>query len=440
MATLLIGNQYTDQMVGELDSFPPEVRRVGGNTALRLLWGAHQGDILIAPQAASPAFLRYALGLVGVDPDSVSVLVPPPGRFGADVLSADRLRHEGFRTELHERIAESEVTRVLPFYFDNAAAELTETLGLDTSTPGFAFAGQNGAEIPNSKSVFRAVAAGIGAPLADGAVVVDSREAAGRIWAMLSSGRCVIVKQDFHVGGFGNEILSPVQGIQALGASRVVTLTEKRAADDHIAGQWRKYSNGGRHNVIIEDYAPDSVPLYAEAAIADSEITVLNHGEIRMAPVFDGFVIPGKVTTPGQRAEFLDAVALLGEAVRAMGYRGLINIDGIVTPDGRTMLTEFNGRLGGSTHLHEIGTRLVGPHYAEQRILATRNHWPVPSFGDAVSCLRANDIAYDHGSRSGVVITCDHSHLEGAVEYCVVATDVDQADEIEKLMWESFPH
>ena len=292
----------------------------------------------------------------------------------------------------------------------------------------------------NSKGVFRAIAAGVGAPIAAGAVVSNSRDVAERAWALLDAGRCVIVKQDFHVGGFGNEILSPVKGIQALGASRVVTLTDRPAVEEHVARQWSRYSNDERHNVIVEDYAPDSVPLYAEAEITDSKTTVLNHGEMRMAPVFDGFVIPGKLTTPAQRATFLEAVTLLCEPVRAIGYRGLINIDGIVTPDGATLLTEFNGRLGGSTHLHEIGTRLVGHEYAARRILATRNHWPVPSFEEAMSLLHANGIAFDSTTRTGVVITCDHSHLERAVEYCVIAADVEQADEIEKLMWESSPH
>jgi hypothetical protein len=440
MATLLIGNQYTDRMVGELASFPAEVRRVGGNTAYRLLWGAHDGDVLIAAREPSPEFLRYALGLVGVDPASVTVVVPRPGRFGTDVLSADRLLNADFQAQLRDRIDTAAISRVLPFYFDNAAADLVEALGLGDSTPGFAFVGQNGPELLNSKSVFRAVAAGVGAPIADGRVVSDRREAAARVWALLDAGRCVIVKQDFHVGGFGNEILSPVKGVQAIGASQVVTLTDRVAVAEHVARQWSRYSNEERHNVIVEDYAPDSVPLYAEAEITDTATSILNHGEMRMAPVFDGFVIPGKVTTPAQREAFLAAVTLLCEPVRAIGYRGLINIDGIVTPDGATLLTEFNGRLGGSTHLHEVGTRLVGPDYAERRFLATRNHWPVPSFDEALSRLRANGIAFDSASRTGVVITCDHSRLEGAVEYCVIATDVEQADEIEKLLWESSPH
>ena len=132
MAMLLIGNQYTDRMVGELDSFPAEVRRIGGNTAFRLLWGAHDGDVLIAPRAPSPEFVGYALGLVGVDPASVAVLVPRPGGFGTDVLSADRLRNADFQAQLRDRIDASTVSQVLPFYFDNAAASWSRRSGSAT--------------------------------------------------------------------------------------------------------------------------------------------------------------------------------------------------------------------------------------------------------------------------------------------------------------------
>ncbi|GAA4539557.1 preATP grasp domain-containing protein [Amycolatopsis samaneae] len=440
MPSLLIGNQYTEQMVGELESLPEGIRRVGGNTAGRLLWAARPGDIVVVPQPLNPELHRYVFELLNIAPDSVQVVVPPPGRFGTDVLSADRLLGSDFREQLKEHVKAANTGQVTPFYFDSTIAELAGELGIGASTRGFSFVDQNGASLLNSKSVFRAIAAGIGAPLADGSVVTDKNEATARIWSFLDTGRCVIVKQDFHVGGFGNEILGTGPDIQAIGASRVVPVGSWEELREHVDRHWHHYTNNGRNKVIVEHYSPDSVPLYAEAEVTDSGTAILNSGEMRMAPVFDGFVIPGKETTPAQRAEFLEAVTLLCEPVRAMGYRGLINIDGIVTPEGNTLLTEFNGRLGGSTHLHEIGSRLLGPGYAGRRVIATRNHWPAPSFGEALERLRTHDIAFDHDTGSGVVITCDHSRLERAVEYCVIADDVAHSEKLEQLMADSSSH
>ncbi|RCV48913.1 preATP grasp domain-containing protein [Marinitenerispora sediminis] len=437
MGTLLVGNPYNEHLVGDLDGFTPASRRAVGNSGLRMAWLAGPGDAVVAAQDVDPGFLRYLLGLKGLPADSVSLLIPPPGRFGTDVLTRDRLLHPEFVEQARRVVAENGIDRVLPFSFDPVVVALARELGLSDATPGFAFLAAAGHDLLNSKSAFRAIAAGLGLPLAEG-VVADARQEAEAFAAgLLAEGRAVIVKQDFHAGGYGNEILAPAPGVEQVGASRLTVLRGRAEAARHFERHWHRYAEGGG-KVVLEHYLPDSVPLGSEVEVAAEAVTGRHACEMRMAPVFDGIVIPGTATTEEVRRTFMDAVLALCEPVRAMGYRGLINVDGIATPDGRVLLTEFNGRLGGTTHLHWFGTNLVGADYLGSRLLVTRNRWRVPSLAAAIGALEAAGLAFDPGRRRGVVIACDHSRQAGAVEYCAIAEDRRDAEEMEKTLADLF--
>jgi hypothetical protein len=136
MPTLIISNQRTEEMVGDLELLDPEYRLYVGNQAQRMAWCLRDGDVLVLPIAVSEEFLRYVTAALGIARDSVKVLVPPPGRLGEGVLSQDRLTDEGFLATLREAVQTHGVDRVLPFHFDSSVAELTRTLGLDKATGG----------------------------------------------------------------------------------------------------------------------------------------------------------------------------------------------------------------------------------------------------------------------------------------------------------------
>ncbi|ABD11439.1 hypothetical protein ThrDRAFT_04486 [Frankia casuarinae] len=431
MSTLLIGNSYNDSLVADLASFREADRQVAGNISLRMIWLAEPGDILVLPQPPRPEFVRYALTLRGLDVDSVLIMVPPAGRLGSDVLTGDRLLDGGFLAELRALVTKRNVDHACPYVFDATTAHLIRELGLHRSMPGFGFYEAGGADLVNSKSVFRAMAGGLGLPVTTGIVATSRAKAQEFAADLVAANRCVIVKQDFHAGGYGNEIISPRPDVQPLGAPSLRVLDSQDAVRRHFDSAWSRYSVDGRHKVIVEDYVPDSMPLGAEVRIT-AEGSRLHHiGEMRMAPVFDGVVIPGAVLSEKNRAEFNDIVLRVCDSIRALGYVGLANIDGILTPDGDLLLTEMNGRLGGTTHLHWIADALVGHDYQTECVLMTRNHWHVSSFDDAVARLRTSGLLFEPDARAGVLIGCEHIQQSGVVEYCIVAKDVDAAEEIE---------
>src|SRR4051812_10514249 len=114
MPTLIISNQRTEEMVGDLNSLAPDYRRYVGNQAQRMAWCLAASDVIVLPIAASENFLRYVTGLLGIDRRSVRMIVPPTGHAGDGVLSADRLRHPDFLRELRYVVAEHRIDRVMP--------------------------------------------------------------------------------------------------------------------------------------------------------------------------------------------------------------------------------------------------------------------------------------------------------------------------------------
>ena len=78
MARLLVGNSANEELVGA------HGKRSANWWAHRLLWFVRDGDVIVAPGPPDEAFLTYVTSLTGVAPDSLRLIVPPPGREGGD--------------------------------------------------------------------------------------------------------------------------------------------------------------------------------------------------------------------------------------------------------------------------------------------------------------------------------------------------------------------
>jgi hypothetical protein len=147
---------------------------------------------------------------------------------------------------------------------------------------------------------------------------------------------------------------------------------------------------------------------------------------MRMKPVNNGLVIPPPSGALPAFAGFLDSGARLGQAYRALGYRGQVSLDAIVTPDGRILFNELNGRLGGSTHVHRLAELLIGPELLPQRVLIARNRCDWESVATAVKVLAEEGLEFDPDRRTGVLLTGDDGQL------LFVAADLAGALELER--------
>ncbi|WP_062205657.1 peptide ligase PGM1-related protein [Streptomyces sp. NBRC 109706] len=435
MATLYVGNSFNETLVGDLSQFDPLERRIGGNLSCRLVWLMEPGDLLVSPQPISDAFLAYASRLRGVPVTSADIIVPPPGDFGEDVLTADRLRRARFTDELRVAVASRGLDHIVPYCYDQIIASLARDLGIGSHDASVAFCEAGGADLLNRKTVFRALCGGAGVPVAEGLVTRSVGEATDFVASFVDAGRSVIVKQDAHQGGHGNEILTPSADTVQLGAAVLTVVADRQAAEKRLVEQWPRFSSNGRDPVVIEHYLQDAISLGCEVDLAGEGAVMRHTAEMRMTPVFDGLLIPPSSISAECDAEFSRYALELAGVVHAMGYRGLINIDGVAADDRRTVvLNEFNGRLGGSTHLHRIGRTLLGDDYLRRRHLISNNDLKVDSFPGAVAALERAGLAFDPERGEGVILTCDHTAQSGALEYCAVGADAATVGDQERRL------
>jgi len=435
MPTLYVGNSFNETLVGDLSHFDPLERKIGGNLSCRLVWLMEPGDLLVSPQPISEDFLGYASGLKGVPITSADVLVPQPGGYGEDVLTADRLRAGPFLDLLRAAVADRGYDAIVPYCYDQTITALAREVGIGSHDSGVAFCEAGGADLLNRKTVFRALCGGARIPVADGLVTRSVGEATDFVTSFVEAGRSVIVKQDVHQGGHGNEILSPSKDVAQLGAAVLTFVADRQAVEERLGEMWPLFSSNGRDPVVIEHYLEDAISLGCEVSLAGGFPVLRHTAEMRMTPVFDGLLIPPSSISQACDAEFSRYALELAAVVYVMGYRGLMNIDGVVARRGKTVvLNEFNGRLGGSTHLDWIGRTLFGDDYLRRRQLISNNDLKVDSFSSAVSELERAGLAFDPDRGEGVILTCDHTSQSGAVEYCVAAADVETADDYERRL------
>ncbi|MFJ9555269.1 peptide ligase PGM1-related protein [Nocardiopsis sp. NPDC101807] len=432
--TALIVVNVPEEMVGDIGRIPVEKRRAFGLGAQRMLWYAEDGDVLVLPSRPSADFMDYVTGLTGTRASTLRFVIPPPGRFGPDILTADRLVDPVFLRDLEKALADRPVDRITCTYSDLAVTAMASAVGVEEALPGHAFSAQGGDALVNSKAVFRAVAAGNGIPVAPGVITDSPDHAEGTIESLLADGAPVMVKQQFAGGGLGNEILSRAEGVRAAGAAGVVVLADRDAVRRYVRDRWEWLTGHKGHSLIIERYFPDSTTVYAEFVADDDGCVFRGAGEILMEPVATGEVIPPQSVGPGELAELVETGRRACEPFRLMGYRGTLCADAIRTPEGGLVFTEVNGRLTASSHLHvNLIDRVVGRDRRDGRVFLERaGRWAVPSFAEALSRLGGSGLGYDPHSGLGVVVTADYAPVTGRVTYCAVAEDLDAARALEE--------
>ena len=405
----------------------------------RVAWFADDGDILILPTEPQRDFLAYVTALTRVRIESISVVLLPSSTVdGRRVPFVERIADADFQAALHTAIAGRPIERIFALWPDSALINLADSIGAELALPGARFIGQDGGRLVNSKSVFRAVAAGTGIRIPEGAVCQTSQEAHHRICRLFDGGDTVILKQDYLTGGRGNLILTTGKSFDPIGAREVVTLQSDRSLQDFLNMNWEGLC-GREHNlVVVERYFRGSRAVFAEYAVEDNSVELEGTGELLSAPFACGQVMPPVGFDPRALTEIAVQGLRLATAVAAMGYRGCLSADAIVTPNGDVFFTEYNGRVTGSTHIYAvIGKRVIGSGFGVDRTILERvwpEGWSVASFETARAQLTVAGLAYDPVSRIGVVLTNAFDTTSQGVMYCIAAENLAAARQIEHSM------
>jgi biotin carboxylase len=301
---------------------------------------------------------------------------------------------------------------------------------------------QGTAELVNSKSVFRSLAAAWGVPVAEGRVVDRGPELVDCVSELLGRTGAVIVKQDVNSGGDGNVLVTTFDDCEQVGAYYVVQLASAdRGTAAEGLGSFGLTSTAelpagsSPARSIVEVYHPSSRALSAEVSVPRTGAPrLLSYSDLRMTETWMGSIYPPQDLAPGLHANLGAYVQQIAILAQQLGYYGPMNIDAIVNSSGELMFTEFNGRIGGTSGIDAIGRRVLGEDYFDRYVLASQIEVPSPAFNVLTKVLNERGLLFKRGSECGVVIYNDATDEKGTVEYIVVGRDWAQTSHCERQL------
>ncbi|MGO4419851.1 peptide ligase PGM1-related protein [Streptomyces sp. MCAF7] len=442
MPKILFANPNSRAMVARPEDIPSDVRPFYDVIGERLLWTLESGDIAVVPGPVNKDFLDYLAATLGLLPEEFTVLSLRD--YSESSWYPDD--NPGLVDGLRDRIAASGPGAgpwtAACYLHDRDIARWERLLGVDQhDAEPFA---QDMVALVNTKSVFRALAVAAGVPVPEGRVVDPGPELVDAVTELLPRTGSVIVKQDQNSGGDGNVLVTTDSEVVGLGAYQVLRLggagrTEVHGALDGI-GLARppllpRHTAAAR--LVVEVYHPRSKTLSSELYVPKRTAPVLlNYGDMRMEPVWKGYVFPPQDLAGVWHAQLCADSQQIALLAQRLGYHGLINIDAVLDPAGRMLFTEFNGRAGGATNIDAIARRLLGPDYMRTHVVMSHNSLRADSLGELLSHLRAEGLAYEAERGGGVVVATDSTPTTGTVEVVSIGTDRRQAEEFESRVEE----
>lgn len=441
MPRIIIGNVDNDSMVGDLRNFNAEQRMSSAAVAHRLLWLARPEDILVMPYAISEEMLDHMAEIRGVRIAAERIVTPTRASVESTILTSEELLAptllEAVRTLASAGSADG--WQVTAYFATASVARFAREVGASLAEGGEAFLAQGGAELFNSKSFFRKAAAANGFPCAAGAVCGSLAQLIRVAPELIRETGSIMLKEEFHSGGEGNVLVTFGKRDRAPGAFEVVCVEDESTLEDVLARLWPRFVSGRNVEIIVEAFHDAKAVIYSEFEIGpDGDARHLDHGVMRMEPLWCGFEIPGRLSTL-ETTRFVAASQEIIAFARDQGYRGRINLDALVLEDGRILFTEFNGRIGGCTHIDVLARALLGADYLDRAGIVTINKIASPGWRE-LTALLAEGFAYDPRAKRGVIVLTEVMALNGTIEIMTIDADLAAAERLEARFLAALAH
>lgn len=435
--TLWLGNLGNEHMTDRLDRDGGAMRKSVQFAVARLLWFLREDDYALVPGALDHEFVAYVAHTRNrsLRPEQFHVIDAP-------LIGQDQTRDPTIERSLGHFRANG-VRAAMPYIHDRATMHLLDRhglLGQSFSTP-YMHAG--GAEALNSKAQFRLLAASKGWPVPPGRRCRTIQDFIDGLEALGHDCDRVIAKTNMGVGGLGNLLLSlgaDTTGRDHRGATTTLQASrieqQRRIAGD--LGLRATHADAGE--VVIEEYVEDCMPVFAEYSIEGDRLfdpELITAGRIESDPhrsVLSGVTVPPLPEREWMQP-FIEASHRVAADLGHIGYRGLINIDGLIDEQGRCVLNEVNARMGGSTHLDVIARELIGPHWQQRHSATTHFGECKLDFPTIVGALESEGISWQQSSEvdEGVVVVSNGGPGSSYVELMSVASTPSAAKDLSEV-------
>jgi len=417
---------------------------ITATSSQRNVWFTDTRDIILSRFPIADDFLQYISSIIGFDLKSVSIITPLAEIGGPPALIDDFLLLPNIILELEKIIDRTLSWTIFPCFFTRGVAELASRLGLNHSI-GFQFALENGIELLNRKTHFRQLAVGTSLPLSDGSIVHSMKLLKKAIKQLIPHTGIVIIKRDNGAASMGN-ITITTKNVIPLPGSR-----ETRSASEDLETMsseiWDQLTDRWNQVLVVESYQNATERFYLEYVIEeDGTFICLNSGDILLREDPDprskqlfwmGLQIPATIS-PFFLAEAITIANRFVTLASKMGYRGLLNIDAILTEKNELIFNEVNARWGGCSVMHCIGERLLGNQLMKNYILSSRREVGFPSFQKTLYILKENGLEFDRHSKQGIIVLASGNFADSISEFLLIGESAAKISEMELALFNVF--
>lgn len=271
----------------------------------------------------------------------------------------------------------------------------------------------------DSKSGFRTEIEKIGVRCPEGFVCKALDDLKNKIDWFKTNKRPFVIKADQGESGWG-----------------LILVNDLQTATDSLISQVTSETIWSNGPYIIEelidiDEAMGGGSPSAELFLTDSEVKITYLcGQIVSNGEFQGTVV-GKDAIPNNIGEGISKSALaIGKHFQSLGYRGIFDIDYVISKNGGVYAVETNARRTGGTHVYDLAKRLFGDDYINHCFISN-DHFEYSADIQSIRELLSNASAliYSKDSQSGIVITLinETDHVLG---YVAIGNDLGIATNI----------
>lgn len=266
--------------------------------------------------------------------------------------------------------------------------------------------------------------------LPEGYIVPDVETALEAMAHLAREGRGCVLKTSQGTAGFGMFQVPTV--LDAAGRARQLR---------EIRSRMRFDSRWACGPLVVESLVEGPAGEAPLAVTADFEVTeegvvrYLGGGRMRVrkGQFYEG-VVCGRGSLPMEiEARMHAAGTEVGAAAAARGYRGLFDLDFVVSADGALLVTEMNARRASPSHAFAIARRLRGAQWQDSSAVLANDHCTLTGscdlvYGHVREAVRR--FRCDALSRTASVVPTIVSHsLRRSVPYLGYAIVADTADE-----------
>jgi len=169
----------------------------------------------------------------------------------------------------------------------------------------------------------------------------------------------------------------------------------------------------------------------AELFVTDSEVKITYIcSQIVVNGEFQGTVVGKGAIPPDIAKQIKEPALILGEHFQSLGYRGIFDIDYVISKTGEIFAVETNARRTGGTHVYDLAKKLFGADF-ENHSFISNDHFEYSERIKSIAELleKTSKHIYSKDNKMGIIITLINE-TDRILGYVAVGEDVEMATNI----------